>query len=64
MTFTVRFTEEAQQDLQRLYTYILDRDEPDWNIAERALNAIQAAINDDEANVAVILLASEGVRDG
>ena len=26
--------------------------------------AIQAALNDDEANVAVILLASEGVRDG
>ena len=26
--------------------------------------AIQAALNDDEANVAVILLVSEGVRDG
>jgi len=45
MTFTVRFTEEAQQDLQRLYAYILDRDEPDWSTAERALNAVQAAIN-------------------
>jgi hypothetical protein len=26
--------------------------------------AIHAALNDDEANVSVILLASEGIRDG
>ncbi len=26
--------------------------------------AVHAALNDDEANVSVILLASEGIRDG
>lgn len=44
MTFNVRFTEEAQEDLVRLYEFILDRDDTDWSVAERALEAIKQAI--------------------
>ena len=50
MSFSVRFTEEAQQDIQRLYTFILERDAPAWENAERLLNAIQAAILSLEHN--------------
>jgi plasmid stabilization system protein ParE len=44
MAFTVRFTREAQQDIERLYAFILERDEPEWETAERALKAIENAI--------------------
>jgi plasmid stabilization system protein ParE len=44
MTFTVRFTEAAEDDLVRLYQYILDQDATDWRLAERALEAIRSAI--------------------
>ena len=40
MTFKVRFTREAQADLERLYHFILERDAGDWTVAERALEAI------------------------
>lgn len=44
MTFRVRFTREAEDDLVRLYEFILDRDASDWQPAERALEAIRHAI--------------------
>ncbi|MEO8186948.1 MAG: type II toxin-antitoxin system RelE/ParE family toxin [Burkholderiaceae bacterium] len=44
MTFRVRFTREAEDDLVRLYEFILDRDATDWRLAERALEAIRHAI--------------------
>ena len=42
MSFKVRFTEEAQCDLERLYDFLLQRDDVDS--AERALDAIVQAI--------------------
>ncbi len=45
MTFRVRFTQEAEDDLVRLYEFILDRDAADWQVAERALEAIRHAIS-------------------
>ena len=44
MTFSVRFTQLAESDLVRLYEFILQRDENDWALAERALDAIKHAI--------------------
>jgi plasmid stabilization system protein ParE len=44
VTFRVRFTREAEDDLLRLYGFILDRDPTDWTVAERALEAIRHAI--------------------
>lgn len=45
MTFVVRFTEEAQQDIKRLYAFILDRNVTELMVAENALTAIQAGID-------------------
>ena len=42
MTFRVRFTREAENDLVRLYEF---RDATDWELAERALEAIRHAIS-------------------
>ena len=42
--YRVRFTPEAEQDLLRLYEFILERDPTDWDLAERALEAIRAGI--------------------
>ena len=44
MSYRVRFTKEAEDDLVRLYQFILARDEHDWAIAERALEAIRNAV--------------------
>ena len=50
MKFRVRFTPDAQADLDRLYDFILKRDltdasnAGDWALAERALDAIRNAI--------------------
>jgi plasmid stabilization system protein ParE len=44
MTYSVRFTEHAEADLVRLYQFILSRDAVDWQVAERALEAIRQAI--------------------
>lgn len=44
MRFQVRFTEEAQADLERLYDYVLHRDDGDWTVAERALDALARSI--------------------
>ena len=43
MTFRVRLTRDAEHDLARRYGFILDRDVNDWEIAERALQAIRDA---------------------
>jgi plasmid stabilization system protein ParE len=44
VTFRVRFTREAENDLVRLYEFILHRDAAtDWELAERALEAIRHA---------------------
>lgn len=45
MSFRVRFTREAEEDLVRLYEIILERDSTDWDLAERALEAIRHAIS-------------------
>ena len=44
MTFSVRFTLEAEDDLVRLYQFSLDRDNNDWAVAEAALEAIKTAV--------------------
>ena len=44
MSYRVRFTEEAEADLVRLYEFILARNQTDWAIAERALEAIKNAV--------------------
>ena len=49
MNYRVRFTEEAECDLIRLYEFILTRDDGDWSAAERALDAIRNAIRSVEA---------------
>ena len=45
MTFSVRFTAEAQQDIKRLYEFILERDDSGYGTAQRALNAIKTGID-------------------
>jgi plasmid stabilization system protein ParE len=44
MSFKVRFTAGAEDDLVRLYEFILNRDNTDWALAEKALEAIKHAI--------------------
>jgi plasmid stabilization system protein ParE len=41
MRFRVRFTQEAQADLERLFDFILQRDQGHFAAAERALDAIR-----------------------
>ncbi|MCF7992867.1 MAG: type II toxin-antitoxin system RelE/ParE family toxin [Thiohalocapsa sp.] len=44
MTYRVRFTPEAEDDLVRLYTFMLEPDATDRALAERALEAIGAGM--------------------
>jgi plasmid stabilization system protein ParE len=44
MTHRVRFTKEAEADVVRLYEFILARDDGDWSLAEKALEAIKSAL--------------------
>lgn len=44
MTYQVRFTEDAETDLVRLYEFILTKDQSDCSLASRALEAIKNAI--------------------
>jgi plasmid stabilization system protein ParE len=44
VSFRVRFTRDAEADLVRLYEFILARDERDWSVAGRALEAIKNSI--------------------
>lgn len=41
MSFRVRFTEEAREDLERLYDFLLTQAGGDAGVAERALQAIR-----------------------
>lgn len=43
MSYRIRFTEEAEADLVRLYQFMLERDGADLALAERALDAIRKA---------------------
>lgn len=43
MSHRIRFTEEAEVDLVRLYQFMLERDGADLALAERALDAIRKA---------------------
>lgn len=43
MRYRVRLTPDAQDDLVRLYEFILQRDPSDWALAERAIEAIENA---------------------
>lgn len=43
MIYRIRFTEEAEVDLVRLYQFMLERDGADLALAERALEAIRKA---------------------
>ena len=44
MNYGVRFTEEAEAELVRLYEFILTKDQMDWSLATRALEAIKNGI--------------------
>lgn len=44
MSFQVRFTQDAEADLLRLYEFILAKDQTDWSLANRALVAIKDAL--------------------
>ncbi|MBV8626397.1 MAG: type II toxin-antitoxin system RelE/ParE family toxin [Paraburkholderia sp.] len=44
MTYAVRFTRAASEDLDRLYGFIVDRDDADVELANRAFAAITAGI--------------------
>ena len=44
MTYRVRFTEDAQADLDRLYGFLLAQVADDWAVAERALESIARSI--------------------
>jgi plasmid stabilization system protein ParE len=44
MSYRVRFTEDAENDLIRLYQFILTKEPPDWSLAERAIEAIRQAL--------------------
>ncbi len=44
MSYQVRFTEDAEADLVRLYEFILTKDQTDWPLASRALEAIKNGI--------------------
>jgi plasmid stabilization system protein ParE len=44
MTYKVRFTPEAEEDLVRLYEFLLAQTEDDWSQPERAMEAIKAAM--------------------
>jgi plasmid stabilization system protein ParE len=44
VSYQVRFTEEAEADLVRLYEFILTKDQTDCSLATRALEAIKNGI--------------------
>ncbi|MGF6572168.1 Plasmid stabilization system protein ParE [Paraburkholderia fungorum] len=44
MTYQVRFTRTAAVDLKRLYDFIIERDDTDIALAERALRSIRDGI--------------------
>ena len=45
MSFSVRISPAARADIVRLYRFIVERDNPDWFLAERAIKAIEDAMD-------------------
>jgi len=44
VSYQIRFTEDAEADLVRLYEFILTKDQTDWSLATQALEAIKNGI--------------------
>lgn len=44
MSFRVRFTDVARDDLERLYGFLLEQSDGDWRAAEAALDAIRRGL--------------------
>ena len=66
MTFRVEFAPTAEDDLRRLYAFLIDRAEyiEDLDIAERALSAIDAALNIHLAQSPMIYRKAGDGRNG
>jgi plasmid stabilization system protein ParE len=60
VSFQVRFTEEAENDLIRLYEFILTKETTDWALATRAIEAIKIAIRSLEQSPFSYRKASTG----
>ncbi len=60
MSYRVRFTEAAETDLLRLYEFILSKDQTDWSLASRALEAIKNGIKSLELSPFSYRKASPG----
>lgn len=45
MTRRIRFTEEARDDLKRLYGFALEAAEDDWRLAARVIDAIESGMS-------------------
>jgi len=50
VSFQVRFTQDSEADLLRLYEFILAKDQTDWSLANRALVAIKDALRSLEGS--------------
>ena len=44
MSYRIRFTAEAREDIKRLYAFALDASEGDWRYAERSIETIETAM--------------------
>lgn len=66
MTFRVEFTPAAEEDLRRLYAFLLDRAKyiEDLEIAECALSAIDVAINTHLTQSPMIYRKADGSKNG
>lgn len=66
MTFRVEFTPAAEEELRRLYAFLIDRAKyiEDLEIAERALSAIDAAVNTHLAQSPMIYRKAGDGRNG
>ena len=60
MSYRVRFTEAAEADLLRLYEFILNKEQTDWSLASRALEAIKNGIRSLELSPYSYRKASPG----
>lgn len=45
MSLQVRFTEEAREDLKRLYAFALNAALDDWRLAERVIDVIESGMS-------------------
>ena len=44
MSHRIRFTEEARDDIKRLYAFVLESSGGVWLLAERVVNAIETGL--------------------